>query len=169
MGLNAEYITRQLLRFAGKRYTEEAVAQAVQMWWYNTRAKEEGGLRLTDYGFRILRETMGIAMYRVSWPHDLNRKGEVLLYLDRNVNCPYHISENWITVCTEQDALILTLLLSDASKYGWNVAKHRRLTTMIPWEVYKKFEPGRKQPRKKRKSRKAVKKKQTKRTKRLTG
>ena len=139
MGLNAEYITRQLLRFAGKRYTEEAVAQAVQMWWYNTRAKEEGGLRLTDYGFRILRETMGIAMYRVSWPHDLNRKGEVLLYLDRNVNCPYHISENWITVCTEQDALILTLLLSDASKYGLSVAMNRRLKTVIDPKLAKKM------------------------------
>lgn len=106
---------------------KEEHAKRPKLWWKNNRTKERESLRLTDEGLRIVKEILDLQIYEVPFPPDLDLKPQVLLHLDRFLDCPYHLTENMITVISERKAIELHLFAGDVRKYGLIKAMRREI------------------------------------------
>ena len=56
--ISKETYTKIFLKQADISLSEAAIKEYTPVWWQNTRAKDSGGLRLTDEGFDFIRETL---------------------------------------------------------------------------------------------------------------
>ena len=95
------------------------------LWWQNTRSKNQGGLRLTEEGFDFTIEKLELTNYDVPFPPDLKITTQVLIFLDKFIDCPYFLTNKGITVLNEKKALELHLFSGDVRKYGLNKALKR--------------------------------------------
>lgn len=87
--------------------------------------KAGGGLRLTDAGLSYVKDILDLSTYEIPFPIDLDLKPEVMLYLDKFIDCPYHLTEKSITVLAERKAFELHLFAGDVRKYGLIKAMRR--------------------------------------------
>jgi hypothetical protein len=69
----------------------ETVDQAMITWWMNLRS--EGGLRLTDHGYKIMHNVLDIESWSVdiSTPKNALSK-KVILAMDKKLDWPYYIA-----------------------------------------------------------------------------
>jgi hypothetical protein len=117
--------TSMFLKEAEK--SEEEFKQAKDTWWWNYRHKNSGGLRLTEDGFNFIIENTEIRNYKIDFPKDLKITPQILVYLDRSIDCPYYINKSSITVFSEKIALELYLFSGDIRKMGSVAALRQRL------------------------------------------
>jgi hypothetical protein len=120
--------TKVFLQSAGEIPTNEMVKQCRSTWWWNVRAKDSGGLRMTDAALEFVNDTAQIKTYRVDFPKDFGITPQVLLWLDNYIDSPYYITKKYITVLKERAAFELYLFSGDIKKFGHNKALSRRLS-----------------------------------------
>ena len=120
-----EVYTKIFLKQANIAVTEATIKEYMPVWWQNTRAKDIGGLRLTDEGFRFVSEELQLSTYDVPYPANFEITTQVLIFLDQFIDCPYYMNRNGITVTNEKKALELHLFSGDIRKYGLNKAMSR--------------------------------------------
>ena len=119
-----ETYTKIFLQQLGKSTSDITVKEYLPVWWQNTREKEEGGLRLTDAGYKVLEE-IGLATYDIPYPPETPITTQIIIYLDKFIECPYYLTNKWITVTDEKKAVELTLFSGDLRKYGLTKAMKR--------------------------------------------
>lgn len=119
-----ETYTKIFLKQLGKSISAAAMKEYMPIWWQNTREKDEGGLRLTEAGFDMLSE-IELATYEIPYPKDMRVTTQVVIFLDKFIDCPYYLSHGAISVTSEKKALELTLFSGDLRKYGINKALNR--------------------------------------------
>jgi hypothetical protein len=124
--MNKQTYTKIFLKQSGKSITEATLKEYMPVWWQNTRTKNDGGLRLTEEGFRFIVEDLKLTTYDVPYPADFDITTQVLIFLDQFIDCPYYMSRNGITVLNEKKALELHLFSGDIRKYGLNKAMKRQ-------------------------------------------
>lgn len=112
-----ETYTKIFLNQLGFSTNDEVVQEHCHLWWKNTREKREGGLRLTDEGYEILKK-LEIASYEINFPPDMVVTTQVILFLDKFINCPYYLTKDSIIVTNERKAVELTLFSGNVRKYG---------------------------------------------------
>ena len=112
-----ETYTKIFLQQLGKSTNDITVKEYLPVWWQNTREKDEGGLRLTDAGYKVLEE-LEIATYDIPYPPDIPITTQIIIYLDKFIDCPYYLTNKWITVTDEKKAVELTMFSGDLRKYG---------------------------------------------------
>jgi hypothetical protein len=108
-----ETYTKIFLKAADKGISELAIKEYLPVWWKNTRAKDTGGLRLTDEGFRFITEDIELTTYEVPYPKDFDLTTNVVIWMD-----------NFI-VTNEKKAMELHLFSGDIRKYGLTKALGR--------------------------------------------
>jgi hypothetical protein len=123
--VSKETYTKIFLKELGKSAGETAIKEYMPLWWYNTRNKEKGGLRLTEAGFDIVNQ-IGLQTYDIPYPKDMPLTTQVIIYLDHFIDCPYYLTNRSITVTNEKKAVELTLFSGDLRKYGINKAMSRK-------------------------------------------
>jgi len=123
--MNKTVYTKIFLKQLGQSASEQNVKAMIPMWWYNTRDKEIGGLRLTDDGMDVLTK-IGLSTYDIPYPLDMPMTTQVIIFLDQFINCPYYLSNRSITVTDEKKAVELTLFSGDLRKYGLTKAMTRQ-------------------------------------------
>lgn len=116
--------TKVFLQELGKGVNDATIAEYHPLWWQNTRQKAEGGLRLTETGFNMLKE-LDISTYDIPFPHDMPLTTQVIIYLDKFIDCPYYLTPKSVHVTNERKAVELTLFSGDIRKYGIAKAMHR--------------------------------------------
>jgi hypothetical protein len=121
-----ETYTKIFLKQLDKTCNEVALKEYMPQWWQNTRAKSEGGLRLTDEGLRMIIEDLKLATYDIPYPVDFELTTQTVLFLDKFISCPYYMGRRGITVTDEKKALELHLFSGDIRKYGLNKAMKRQ-------------------------------------------
>jgi len=121
-----ETYTKIFLKHSGKGVNDLTLSEHIPLWWQNTRAKEEGGLRLTDEGFRFITEELELQTYDVPYPPDFDLTTQTIIFLDKFINCPYYMGNRGITVTDEKKALELHLFSGDVRKYGLTKALKRQ-------------------------------------------
>jgi hypothetical protein len=121
-----ETYTKIFLQQAGQAISEENVRTKMRLWWKNNRTKKEGGLRLTDEGLEFVMQTLDLAVYEVPFPISLDLKTQVIVFLDKFIDCPYYLTEKSITVLSERKCFELYLFNGDVQKYGLTKAMSRK-------------------------------------------
>lgn len=116
--------TKLFLKELGKSYNDMAVKEHLPLWWYNTREKEEGGLRLTEEGFDTI-NIIGLQTYDIPYPKDMPITTQIIIFLDKFIDCPYYLTNKSITVTNERKAVELGLFSGDLRKYGLTKAMSR--------------------------------------------
>ncbi len=97
---------------------KEKFESARSIWWYNQRNKLEGGLRLTEVGYKFVIEEADIKEYVVPFPKDLKITAQILIWLDKFIAGPYYINSKNIIVFSERVAFELYLFSGDVYKMG---------------------------------------------------
>ena len=118
-----ETYTKIFLNQLGKTSNELTVKEFMPLWWKNTR--DSGGLRPTDCGFDVLTE-IDLASYEVPYPRDMPLTTQVIIFLDKFIDCPYYITNRAIHVTSEKKAMELHLFSGDLRKYGLTKAMNRQ-------------------------------------------
>lgn len=118
--------TKIFLKQAGLDVNEMSMLEYMPVWWQNTRSKDQGGLRLTDEGLRFITEELELVTYDVPYPRDFEFTTNVILWLDKFIDCPYYMGKKSITVTNEKKAIELHLFSGDVRKYGLAKAMNRQ-------------------------------------------
>ena len=124
--MNQSTYTKVFLKSADIALTDENLKIYQRKLWRNVRAKDDGGLRLTDEGLEFVKSTLDLKVYEVPFPPDLDMMPQVLLFLDKFIDCPYHLNELFITVLSERKNFELYLFAGDVRKYGLIKAMKRK-------------------------------------------
>lgn len=116
--------TKLFLKELGKTYNDLSVKEHLPLWWYNTRQKDVGGLRLTDDGFDVINK-IELQTYDIPYPRDMPMTTQIIIFLDKFIDCPYYLTNRSITVTNERKAVELGLFSGDLRKYGLTKAMSR--------------------------------------------
>lgn len=125
--ISKDAYTKIFIKELNGQENSEEFYQKTRLWWKNNRTKERESLRLTDEGLRFIKEEIKLKTYEIPFPPDLDLKPQVLLHLDKFLDCPYHLTEQTITVISERKAIELHLFAGDVRKYGLIKAMKRKL------------------------------------------
>ena len=117
-----ETYTKIFLNQLGKTSNDLSVKEFMPLWLKNPR--QSGGLCLTELGFDILTE-IDLATYDVPYPKDMPLTTQVIIFLDKFIDCPYYLTHNSIVVTGEKKAMELHLFSGDLRKYGLTKAMNR--------------------------------------------
>lgn len=120
--------TSVFLKAAGEELNEEKIKDYKGQWWYSTRDKSTGGLRMTDNCIEFIESSAEIKTYQIDLPKDITIGPQVLIWLDQYLDSPYHLSKNHIKVLTEKAAFELYLFSGDIRKMGAAKALNKRLS-----------------------------------------
>jgi hypothetical protein len=120
--------TKVFLQAAGEPLNDDIIKQCRNAWWWNVRAKDSGGLRMTESALEFINDVAQIKTYKVDFPKDFGITAQVLLWLDNYIDSPYYITKKHITVLKERAAFELYLFSGDIKKFGHNKALSRRLS-----------------------------------------
>ena len=120
-----ETYTKVFLKQKNIAISEVTLKQYMSDWWQNTRAKDKGGLRLTDTGYDFVRNELDLATYDVPFPKDFELTTNTIIWLDQFITCPYYLNRNSIVVLDERKAMELHLFSGDIKKYGLTKAMNR--------------------------------------------
>jgi len=124
--MNQDTYTRVFLKNAEMAVTDENVSVYLRKWFMNTRKKAEGGLRLTDDGFDFVKDILELKLYEVPFPATLDLKPQVILFLDKFIDCPYYLTPESITVLSERKNFELHLFAGDVRQFGLIKAMKRK-------------------------------------------
>ena len=127
-----ETYTKVFLKQAGIAISESSLAEYMPVWWQNTREKDSGGLRLTEAGLLFLMEKIELATYDIPFPPDFKITTQVVIFLDKFMDCPYFLTNKGLTVTNEKKALELHLFSGDVRKYGLAKALKRTDESVNP-------------------------------------
>jgi hypothetical protein len=124
--MNQDTYVKIFLKASNQALSEENSLVYSRKWFVNVRKKEEGGLRLTDEGLKFVREILDLKVHEVAFPATLDMKPQVILFLDKFIDCPYHLTEDAITVLSERKSFELHLFSGDVRQYGLMKAMKRK-------------------------------------------
>jgi hypothetical protein len=119
--------TSVFLKAANEEADEETVKKFRKLWWYNVRAKENSGLRLTEVGLNYIENDSKIKTYKIELDKDITITPQVLIWLDQFLESPYYIDKKHIIVLKERSAFELHLFRGDVKKLGYARAMSKRL------------------------------------------
>lgn len=119
-----ETYTKIFLKALDKNTSDATVKEYLPIWWMNTRDKDKNGLRLTEAGFDIVAQ-LDLETYDIPYPKEMPMTAQVVIFLDKFIDCPYFLTKNSIIVTNERKAVELSLFSGDVRKYGYNKAMKR--------------------------------------------
>jgi hypothetical protein len=124
--MNKDRYTKIFLTAADLVSDDEAVKAKRTEWWYNNR--DQGGLRLTEAGLDFVIEKAKIKTYNIKFPGTFSITPQILVWLDRFIDCPFYLTKKDITVLSEKSAFELYLFSGDVKKMGYSKALAKRLS-----------------------------------------
>jgi hypothetical protein len=128
MDLKDSY-TRVFLSAANEQITDENVKKHRALWWWNFRSKDSTGLRLTDEGLNFVKSA-DIRIYEISLPEELKITPQLLVWLDQQLESPYHLTKKHIIVLREKAAFEIHLFSGDIRKMGYAKSIAKRFNSV---------------------------------------
>jgi len=112
-------ITQKVLEAAGIDASDSRVKKTIPTWWANPRKKENGGLRLTEQGFKALTDA-GIKSHKVKFEENkstLSYSNQQIIWFDRLIDCPWFINHKEIYVFNDKMAVQLILFSGNVERF----------------------------------------------------
>jgi len=116
--ISRETYTKIFLKSSDKSIDTANVKLHLHKWWQSHRSKESGGLRLSDEGFDFLTSNLEIKSYEIPFTDPIDLSPQVIIFFDRNMDCPYYLTDSAITVFSEKKSFELYMFSDDIRKYG---------------------------------------------------
>lgn len=110
--------TKVFLQAAGANTSEKSIKDFRTIWWFSTREKEVGGLRMTDECLEFVETKSEIKTYEIEIPKELVINAQILIWLDQYIDSPWHITKRRMKVLSEKTAFELYLFAGDIKKLG---------------------------------------------------
>jgi len=85
--------------------------------WMNPQKGRKNSLRLTEAGYKILKDRIQLKSYDVSFPEETEWNSKLILELDKFLESPYFLDRHHISVFREKTAVELVLFGGDLQKY----------------------------------------------------
>lgn len=120
--------TAVFLQAAGLQTDPGTIKKYKAVWWWSTREKATGGLRLTEQALEFIEKYAKIKTYKIDFPKEFSFTPQVLVWLDNYIESPYFITKKHIVVMREKAAFELYLFSGDIRKMGHNKALSKRLS-----------------------------------------
>jgi len=115
-------VKSQLTKLVSEHLGWPADAKSLQknhaVLWQNPRKKDVGGMRLTEQGYEVFTTQMEMKSYDIDFPKDFTLTNQVMIWLDRFIDGPWHITKKSIVVFKEKTAVQLILFSGDVQKFG---------------------------------------------------
>lgn len=113
-----ELYTKIFLEQSGLPADDDSIRQYILKWFRNPREKVNSSLTLTEEGFEFLTTKLELKTYRIQFPKDFQITTQVVLFLDKFLDCPNYYNKKEIYVFKEKKAAELMLFSGDVRKYG---------------------------------------------------
>jgi hypothetical protein len=118
--MNKELYTKIFLSQAGIPTDPVNVKIYMDLWWYSSA--KSTGLRLSQQGYDYLTKNLQIASYLVPFADDMELNSKVVVFLSRQMDCPFLLNANSIIVFSEKRSIELYLFSGDIRRYGLSKA-----------------------------------------------
>lgn len=118
-------ITKFLLNSLKIEPSEKNIKKSISQIWMSSRKKSKGGLRLSQYGFQLLTK-QDLKSYEIKFDELLEMNNKISIWLDRNMTCPFYITERRIWVFGEKEAVQLVLFSGNIPKLLRAKEKYRQ-------------------------------------------
>ena len=118
-----ELYTKVFLQQAELPSDEDSVRQYIKKWFRNPREKLNSSLTLTDEGFEFLTTKIKLQSYRIAFPKDFQITTQVVLFLDKFLDCPNYYNKKEIFVFKEKKAAEL-MLFSRSEEHTSELQSH---------------------------------------------
>ena len=110
-------LTQYLLDELGLEGDEKNLKKYLNTWWYNTRKKETGGLRLTTEGFEALIQS-GFKSHKVRFDEPIEYTNQLIIQLDHFIDCPWYVTPKFIYVFNDKMAVQLVLFSGNIARFS---------------------------------------------------
>jgi hypothetical protein len=124
--ISRETYTKIFLQQKEKSVDSANIKHHMYKWWQSHRSKDQGGLRLSDDGFDFLINELELKMYEVPFTEPIELSPQTIIFFDRNMDCPYYLTNQSITVFSERKSFELYMFSDDIRKYGLVKAMNRQ-------------------------------------------
>ncbi len=111
-------LTKTFLEALDLPTDDKTVSAYLPLWWKNPRLQGERSFALTSLGFDVISGQVGLHFYQLDLPVDLKITNQLLIWLDRYIDCPYFLTKKAIFVSKEKMAVQLVLFGGDLVKFG---------------------------------------------------
>ena len=116
--ISKETFTKIFLNQCNRSIDSANVKLHLYKWWQSHRSKDVGGLRLSDDGFEFLQSELELRYYEVPFTEQIDLSPQVIIFFDRNMDCPYYLTNSAISVLSEKKSFELYMFSDDIRKYG---------------------------------------------------
>ena len=116
--ISRDSLTRIFLQQWGKSIDEANLKLFSRKWWQCNRSNKQSALRLTDEGLDFLKNELDIKCYEIPFTEPIELSPQTLIFLEKYLDCPYHITHFSIIVFSEKKSFELCLFSDDIRKYG---------------------------------------------------
>lgn len=120
-------VTKYAMQQLNLEVNEKTVKKTVPVWWKNFRKKTSGGLRLTQQGYACLKNA-DLKDYRVAFETPIEFTGQLVIRLDRYIDCPFYLTNEEIFVFSEKMAVQLVLFSGDLLRFSSAKAESLKAT-----------------------------------------
>jgi hypothetical protein len=111
-------LTTQFLRELGLPITKETIKKYLHLWWKNPRLNGDRSFSMTDIGFNLASQKIGLKFYRINLFTLEAPTNQLIIWLDKFIDCPYYFTEDYIMVSKEKVAVQLILFDGDLFRFG---------------------------------------------------
>ena len=109
-------ITKHILESMGLESSDARVRKTIPTWWFSTRQKDQGGLRLTEQGFEAFQKA-GIKEYRIKFEDTVYFTNQLIIWLDQLIDSPFYLRNKEIYVFNERIAVQLVLFSGNIGRF----------------------------------------------------
>jgi hypothetical protein len=124
--ISKETYTKIFLKYLDRSTDDANVKLYLQRIWKSNRTKKEGGLRLSDDGYRFMIEELKLEEFEVPFDSNIELSPQTIIFFDRFLDCPYYLTEKSLTVFSEKKSFELYMFSDDIRKYGLVKAMNAR-------------------------------------------
>jgi len=116
--ITRDALTKIFLNQWGKSTDNANVKLFSRKWWQCNRANKQHAFRLTNDGLDFLQNELEIKSYEIPFSESIELSPQTLIFLEKYLDCPYHITHVSIIVFSEKRSFELCLFSDDIRKYG---------------------------------------------------
>lgn len=110
-------LTKDLLKIQAANLDDEKIFKRhLILWWKNPMVNGNRSLGLTIQGYQHLKNI--IKFYQIDLSKDIFISNQLIIWLDKFIDCPYYLTEESIFVSKESTAVQLILFGGDLTRFG---------------------------------------------------